>query len=246
MHNDSKIIATLGDRGSGKTLYLVYQALKSKLPIYSNFKFYQNDKQDILHPRYNELHVEEILHMDMNPKKILITEAYQYFENRLGMGSFQRYMSYMIFQSRKRRAHFIIDTQLDNTIDNRFMKLCDYIIIAEADYDGFNYYYTDKKSIGTFQIPFKMAEKFWNLYDSWEVIITPQVEDLGEKISLSNKPKLKEKLQILEKKFWAEYGNIDKIKITHAVVDNFILDCDENEVYGPYLYARLRKPIPNK
>lgn len=238
----SKLILILGDRGSGKTLLLTWFLLKSKDDFYSNYKIYQDEQKTVLNKRYHELHPQELLHLDMSPKKVGITEAYEYFESRLGMGSFQRYMSYIVFQSRKRKMDFIIDTQLDDTIDHRYTRLCDYIIIAEADIDGFNYYITNKKFNDEFKITFKQAEKFWNLYDSWEVVMTPQIEELGKQIEVTDKPKLKEKLKALEEKFIAEYGNLPPKKITHAIVDNFILDCEESDVYASFLYARLQKP----
>jgi hypothetical protein len=241
-HNDSKLIGIFGDRGSGKTLLLFYLIIKSNLPVFSNFHFYTDSTKKILNPRYNELHPEELLHMDANPKIIAITEAYEYFESRLGMGSFERYNSYMLFQSRKKRAHYIIDTQLDSTLDNRFTKLCDLIIVAEAEQEGFCYYCSNKKIIREFFITFKIAEKFWDLYDSWEIITTPQVERLGEQISLQNRTKLKEKLNELTIKFKEEYGELDNKKITHSLVDSFLLDKDESDVYSSFLYSWLQKP----
>jgi hypothetical protein len=218
--------------------------LKSVTPFFSNYPIYHDNKEKkTLHKNYNELFPEELLHLDMSPKKVGITEAYEYFENRLGMGSFQRYMSYIVFQSRKRFMDFIIDTQLENTIDNRFTQLCDYIIVAECTNEGFHYYCSNKKYISEFEISFKQAEKFWDKYDSWEVIVTPQIEELGEKIATTNRPKLKEKLSELSEKFYSQYGeDMKKNKITHAVVDNFLLDCDESDVYSSFLYAKLQSP----
>lgn len=239
---DSDLILILGDRGSGKTLLLTRFVLKNKDPFYSNYKVYADNNKINLHPLYNELHPEELLHLPVNSKKVIITEAYEYFESRLGMGAFQRYMSYIVFQSRKRKIDFIIDTQLDDTIDHRYTRLCDYIIISEATDYGFHYYCTNKRVIREFDIPFKSAEKIWNRYDSWEVVMTSQISELGKQIEVTNKPKLREKLVELEDKFYSEYGTIDKRKITHAVVENFLLDCDESDVYESFLYARLQKP----
>lgn len=243
----SRLILILGDRGSGKTLLLSRFLLKNKQPFYSNYKVYSDDSKTKLHSLYHELKPEELLHLDMQPKKIGITEAYEYFEARLGMGSFQRYMSYIVFQSRKRGMSFIIDTQLDNTIDNRFIKLCDYIIIAELDIDGFHYYCSNKKIIKEFIIPFRSAEKIWGKYDSWEVVMTPQIETLGKQIEVTNRKKLKEKLNELETKFYDLYGeDMKKNKITHALIEGFLLDIDESDVYESFLYARLQKPILKK
>lgn len=245
----SKLIMIFGDRGTGKTLLLTRFLLKNKSPFYSNYKVYEDNEKTKLHHLYNELHPEELLHLDLTPKKVAITEAYEYFESRLGMGSFQRYMSYIVFQSRKRYIDFIIDTQLDDTIDHRFVKLCDYIIVAELGEDGFHYYISDKKKVREVVLTFKDAEKLWNKYDSWEIVLTPQVEELGKQIEVQNKPKLKEKLKLLESKFNEVYKNIEKRKITHAVVENFLLECEGEEglgtnldVYENFLYARLQKP----
>lgn len=248
IHMDSKLIGIFGDRGSGKSVLLTFFLLKSKLPFFSNYHIFNDEKTElpynerIPHPRYNELHVEELMKMPNTCGIVGITEAYEYFESRLGMGSFQRYMSYMVFQSRKKRKHFIIDTQLEDTIDHRFTRLCDYIIMAEVENWGFHYYCSNKKSIIEFGITFKMAEKFWNRYDSWEIVTTSQIEDLGKQIETTNRPKLKIKLNELEEKFWKEYKNIEQKKITHGLVENFLVDCEESDVYESYLYARLQKP----
>lgn len=245
----SRLILILGDRGSGKTLLLTRFVLKNIFPFYSNYKVYEDDSKKELHHLYNELHPEELLHLDMKPKKIAITEAYEYFESRLGMGSFQRYMSYIVFQSRKRGMDFIIDTQLDDTIDHRYTRLCDYIIVAEAMDYGFHYFCTDKRTIKEFDINFRQAEKFWGKYDSWEVVMTPQLEELGKQIEIQNKPKLKIRITELEKRFYEEYGeNFEKKRITHALVEAFLLDCEppESDVYESFLYARLQKPKKDK
>jgi hypothetical protein len=246
-HEDSTIEIIFGDRGSGKTLWLTRAALKSHNPFFSNYKIYQDKDKEILHPRYNELHIEDILHMNNEVADLLITEGYEYFENRLGMGALERYMSYMIFQSRKKHKNLFIDTQLPNTVDNRLLGLVDYILYAEVVPYGFHYYCTDRKIINEFDIPIIDAEKIWNKYDSWEVVTTPQIEQLGRQMEVQmNKPKLKENLKKLEDIFREEYKNIDQKRITHGLIENFMLDHDDEfpnaEAYESFLYARLQKP----
>ncbi len=252
-HNNSKLVMILGDRGSGKSLLLARFLLKSSLPMYANFKVFASakdkDKDELereLHPRYNELHPEELLHLNVDGANVGITEAYEYFESRLGMGAFQRYMSYITFQTRKRKLSVFIDTQLDDTIDHRFTRLCDYLIIAEAQSYGFKYYVSNKKFIKEFVITFEQAEKFWDLYNSWEVIVTPQMEDLGKQVEVQNKPKLKVKLAELSEKFYDKYGDLEKKKITHKLVEYFLLDCEESDVYADFLHAKLQEPTPRR
>jgi hypothetical protein len=248
-HKQSKLIAIFGDRGSGKSVLNSRFVLRSSLPFFSNYHVFA-DKQKtkpynerIPHPRYNELNPEDLFRMETKPAIISITEAYEFFESRLGMGSFQRYMSYMVFQSRKARKHFIIDTQLDDTIDHRFTRLCDYIIVSELENWGFHYYLSNKRDIVEFGIKFKDAEKFWDYYDSWEIVTTPQIENLGEQIGTLNKPKLKEKLKQLEKRFKEEFGELERKKITHGLVETFLLEAEESDVYESYLYAKLQRPL---
>jgi len=232
----------LGDRGSGKSLLLTRFLLKSNKPFFSNYKVYEDNKKTKLHSRYNELHPEELLHLQVDSANVGITEAYEYFESRLGMGAFQRYMSYITFQTRKRKLSVYIDTQLDDTIDHRFTRLCDYIIISEATNYGFHYYCSNKKVINEFSIKFEQAEKFWDKYDSWEVIITPQLEELGKQVEVQNKPKLKQKLEELAVLFYEDYPHIEQKKITHGLVDYFLVDHEESDVYSSFLHARLQKP----
>ena len=241
----SVLILIVGDRGSGKTLLNARFCLKNQSPFYANYHVFSDNTKTKPHPLWHELHPEELLKLPIVAQKVSITEAYEFFESRLGMGAFQRFMSYIVFQSRKRKISFIIDTQLDDTIDHRFTRLCDYIIVAEAENYGFHYYCTNKHTISEFDITFKQAEKFWDLYDSWEVVTTPQIEDLAKQVEITNKPKLKQRLNELEKIFWETYDiDMEKKKITHALVDAFLLDLEppESDVYSSFLYARLQKP----
>lgn len=240
----TRLIGIYGKVGSGKTLFATRMCLKSTVPFVANYQIFKDKEKEILDKRYNPLEVEELISLKINPAKVVIDEAYAWLECRIANSNINRYMSYILFQSRKRGLDFIITAQLEDTIDNRFTKLCDYIVMAEQIRDGFLYWISDRRHIRTFKISFKMAEFIWDRYKTEELIMPPQIENLRTQVEVLDRSKLKAKLDILEENYLSEYGS--KYKITHALVDNFLLDANESDVYSSYLYARLLKAMQEK
>jgi len=217
--------------GSGKTLLATDFALSSKTPVLANYKI--ESKNVAL------LDIGNLLHLPYNKCKVILDECYAYLESRMSMSKLNLYMSYILFQSRKRGIDFILTAQLASSIDNRFIQLADIIIVAQREKDGFKYYVTNNEIVKIFKITFVNAEKIWCRYDTSEVILPPQMQNLETEIQILDRKKLKIRLTELEKMFKKEYKDI---KVSHALVDNFLLDIDESDVYGSYLYARLQKP----
>lgn len=233
------LIGIYGLVGSGKTLLATRMALLSKTPVICNYDIYNNPTERKPNPNVHPLEVDELLDLKYNPAKIIIDEAYAWLECRVSNSNVNKYMSYVLFQSRKRGLDFIITAQLEDTIDNRFTKMCSYIIFAEMIQDGFQYWITDKHKIKTFIIPFKQSETIWNKYNTDQIIMPPTIDNLKTQVAILDRSKLKKKLDELEQKLIAEYGN--ETKYTHSLIDNFLLDIDESDVYGSYLYARMQK-----
>jgi len=220
-----------GYMGSGKTLLTTDIALTSKVPVICNYKIKSNN----VYP----LELDELLHLTYPKCKVILDEAYTYLESRTSMNKLNLYMSYILFQSRKRGIDFIVTAQLADTIDSRFRDLCDIWIVAKQVKDGFLYAISDKQIIQFRKISFSSASKIWDKYDTTEVILPPQIQDLETTIGTLDRKKLKLKIDVLEKKFYREYQNIPKV--THSIVKAFLLDNDESEIYEEYLYPRLHK-----
>lgn len=217
--------------GSGKTLLSTDMALTSKVPVIANYKI----KSKNVHP----LELEQLMHLPYEKCKVILDEAYVYLENRVSMSKLNLYMSYILFQSRKRGIDIIITAQLAGTIDNRFIDLADIIIGAKQVKDGFLYVISDGRTKQLKKISFVNASKIWDKYDTTEVIMPPNIQNLETGIEILDRKKLKSKIDELEKLFFKQYPN--NVKVTHAIVDSFLLDNDINELYGQYLYPRLQK-----
>lgn len=228
------LIIISGYMGSGKTLLATDFALTSKIPVLSNYK--------IDCKNYESLDIGQLLHLPYDKCLVILDEAYAYLESRVSMSKLNLYMSYILFQSRKRGITIILTAQLENSIDNRFLSLADIKIYAQQTKDGFSYFITNDRIIKKVRISFKDAEKIWCKYDTLNVILPPNLEELENRIANMDKKTLKKNVDKLEKEIRDEYG---EVKFTHALVNNFLLDKQYDEFFSSYLYARLQKPKPD-
>jgi hypothetical protein len=164
-----------GTYGSGKTLLATKAALSSDVPVLSNFKLNV--------PLYEPLDLSELA--DIKRKcLVILDEAYVYLESRTSGRDVNRYMSYMLFQSRKRGIDFILTEQLNTTIDVRYRDMTDLTIRAKRHGDDFTYsiYHPGEVYGGTWVLTKKLAEKLFPLYDTTETVETPQ--DMGKELSM--------------------------------------------------------------
>ena len=230
--------------GSGKTLLETKLILSAKIPVLANYNIYEDENKQVPHKNVIPLDIGELLHLPYEKCYVVLDEAYAYLESRVSMSKLNLYMSYILFQSRKRGITFILTAQLAGSIDNRFLSLADIIIVAQQVKDGFMYVLTNNRIYRKILLTWKQAEKIWNKYDTSQVILPPQIADLETQVQILDKKKLKAKIDELETRFKEEYPDIKKI--SHAIVDGFLLDCEESDVYSSYLYARLQKIVLEK
>jgi hypothetical protein len=161
------LVSILGDMGSGKTLLATYFALNDKRKVYSNY--------EIKIKNYRDLKPEMLAVMN-EPSLIIIDEAYTWIESRRSGSDPNQFFSYILFQSRKREMDILLTNQLRSTIDVRFRNLTNYEIYAQHLPDiGFEYYLIKKSSFNTYRpmrfiLPYKLAEKIYPKYNSWELI----------------------------------------------------------------------------
>jgi hypothetical protein len=242
--------------GSGKTLLATKLVKNSNTPVIANydigvFKFNEDgtkelddDGKAILLERDANTHLLELgqlFHLPYKKCKVVLDEGTVYLENRVSMSKLNLYLSYVLFQSRKRGIDIIITAQLANTIDSRFINLADIIILCQQTKEGFNYFVSNGQIIRKMFIPYKEAMKLFDSYDTGQVIMPPQMQDLETQVQILDRKELKKKIDELEKDFRLKYP--DKVKVTHSLVNSYLLDEDLSEEYASYLYARLQKPI---
>jgi len=160
------LVSIVGDVGSGKTLFSTYIATGDSRPIYSNYKLKLKKYHDLKPETLNKLKEQSL---------VIIDEAYTWLESRLSGRNINLYLSYILFQSRKRGLDIILTDQLEGTIDLRFRQLTNYEIQCQNVDDGFAYdiykvsSYHQYKPM-RFVMPFSIAETLFPLYDSWELI----------------------------------------------------------------------------
>lgn len=125
------LVNIIGDVGSGKTLLMVYFAYSHpEIKAYANFNIHTNN--------FEELTPEKIL--DIREGMIFLDEAYSWLESRVSSGkAINQYLSYCLFQSRKRGQDWFTSDQLLETIDVRFRMMANYEIHCEQVKNGFKY-----------------------------------------------------------------------------------------------------------
>lgn len=221
--------------GSGKTIYTVYLAsLESKhypeTPIFSNFKLHL--------PNTELLNPEDLIKMRYPKALIIIDEAYVWLESRISSSLINRYMSYILFQSRKRGLNFVLTAQLSMTIDIRYRHMSELVIEAEKEDIGFNYTFIPRKgNITQLTLPIDYCENnLYDKYDTLEIIEPFGIEEVSNQISILSNPKKANKLidEIVE-------SAKDLSLITHTTVSDYLLQKEISQSLEPYVYARLKQ-----
>jgi hypothetical protein len=246
------LMGIYGNVGSGKTALIVYIASKSpNVPIKSNFK--------INLPQYQPLEVSELLTLE--PQKeglfVIMDEAYVWMESRLSPSKLNRYVSYVGFQSRKRNLDIICTAQIRGTLDTRFRTL-EHITVYAHDRphkktDDFRYTFFTNSGLKhkIFKIDYDVMKNVLfhseeeKLYDSMEVVLPPDIEDLQTEMEIANPVRLNEKVDSAINKLPVEpFLSINNFKdITHDFTKELCLRYAINFILEPYIYVRLRATI---
>ena len=222
------LIAIIGAMGSGKTLLLVYLATKSEREIYSNFK--------INVPNYKPLEIIDLLDLK-NDVDVYIDEGYTWLESRTSGSHLNRYLSYIVLQSRKRTIDILITAQLFSSIDVRFREQCDIIVKCKKIKEGFKYsvLFVEKNVVRTFILRNKFAKKLFNTYDTYEIVEPHMKEEMRLKL-MESKPN----------ELWKEIKEISDIvkkdirKLTHPRVLNALLKNGFKAHLESQVYAYLQ------
>jgi len=222
------LICILGSFGSGKTLLLAILSTQSIRTVRSNFK--------INIEKYKELKIIDLLDLEKNTD-VYIDEGYTWLESRTSSSILNRYLSYIILQSRKRTIDIYITAQLFSTVDLRFRDNADIIIKCLRKTEGFKYifYNTKNKTIKSFILPFKKAEKYYELYDTYEIIEPHAKEQLEYKLLLNEPKRLETKIKKICEVI---FPSLDKI--THDSVKLALLKNNYDINYEKYVYIYLK------
>ena len=169
----------VGDVGSGKTLFTTGLAMTDKRLVLANYK--------IKIPNWKLLKPEMLFSLDQ-PALVILDEAYAWLESRRSGTPMPIYMSYILFQSRKRFIDILMTDQIEGTIETRYRQMLNWRIECNEEKGlGFSYYFFKRARggfIGPFRqfLPLENAVRIFPYYDTLE-IIDPMDKELIYKIS---------------------------------------------------------------
>jgi hypothetical protein len=231
------LIDISGPLGTGKTLFMTWLASKVKdRPIYANYHLKM--------PNYRELKMADLLGFKNEQAIICIDEAYVLLESRNSMDIMNQYVSYILFQSRKRGLDFIVTAQLNSTLDLRYKELTDVFISAAKSKIGFQYAIKYAGRAKLFTLPFKQAEKIYPLYDTTELVIPQRMHEMVDEIENIDPEVLDRKVTVAVKKIELLDALEGLKRVTHDDVKNWLLEIREPSCsIEPYVYARLNANI---
>jgi len=224
-------ISLIGNIGSGKTLFLAIIGKHSKREIFSNFQLNL--------PLYNELEIIDLLDLKNNII-VFIDEAYTWLESRTSMSTLNRYLSYIIFQSRKRNIDIYTTSQMFSSIDIRLRQQSDIIIECKRVNNDFLYTFKDSNNriISKFILPYNKAKKYFPIYDTYEIVEPNHKQSLEYNLLQQYPNKLLEKVKEI-----AESIKNKIKKITHDSIKDTLLLNGYNTSYEKYIYLYLKEGL---
>ena len=211
-----------GDLGKGKSLYESYIGAKhsNETEIYPNFTLKVPNVTPLTLQNFDE--IREGL--------ILIDEAYEWLECRISGEEVSRFITKIIFKSRKRGIDIMCGAQLESTLDLRFRNLNHIRIEALGLIKDKGYLYLiNRKRLKL--LKWNIAIKLFDIYDTMEEpeIIRPTVFDT--KIIA---PKISE----IANKILKKYGNL---KLTRGLIEDIFISEGYDMTYLDWTFQRLRR-----
>lgn len=236
-------MGVFGDFGAGKTLLCSYIALETmrrrpNQKVFSNFGL---KGAELVEPG-------DLIDFEKDESLFVLDEIYAWAESRISSSKVNRYLSYLVFQSRKRKWDIVYTAQLSSSVDLRFEQLTHLPCLALSRLgkpvdSPFKYKFLVEGNIVSREYDYDRAKKVFGLYNTNQVIKPLGLNDLqiemeklnGKSLSL----RVDKTVSILESKYKFEYWNRD-----------LVLDCLLREglplSLAPFCVARLRTSKKNK
>ena len=180
------LIGIQGGLGTGKTVLLTKYLLTDYYKgysIYANFKLFNID--------YTNLNIEEMLENEQKEVKLTnatlgIDEITVFADCRLSASKMNRWISYLVLQSRKRSVDLYYTTQNFSMIDKRILSHTHIQIIAQSLYDKQGevihhfkkYSVIDARDIANMRIDRFLLDirPYYDFYDTDEIIKPPMLK----------------------------------------------------------------------
>ena len=228
------LVIILGAKGSGKTLFATTRALKSIREVYANYRI------DI--KNYNHLEVMDLVDIN-NSVDIMIDEAYVWLESRISGFFLNRFLSYMLWQSRKRDIDMYLTAQKFRALDLRFREECDVIVKCKTrtnlkkDDFHFSILWIAENRVNNFTLSYKDAEKIFPLFDTYQIIEPYTKEELNFELLKRDPERRWEKAM--------EIGDIiskgmDVEIITHPIVRARLMKNGYDKSFEELVYVYLK------
>lgn len=223
----------LGLLGTGKTLLATILAKNTdKLKVYANYL--------IKIPNFEKFDLTLLFSEELKNALIILDEGYVYLESRTSLQMLNKLMSYVLFHSRKIDVDIIITSQLLTTIDVRFRNMSDFNILANKTNNVFRYkVFHQKRFLRTLYVPFSFAERYYNLYDTLEVIKPYRIQESLSKVQ-SGKEIFNTSRQIAEQ-LLKDLKNTKIEEITKDRIDLYLLEHNYPQFYAKYVFQFVKE-----
>lgn len=228
------LVVVLGNKGSGKSYLLMRFGIQSKRDVYSNFRI------DI--PNYKPLEVIDFIELPNNVD-VLIDEAYTWLESRTSGFFLNRFLSYILWQSRKRTIDIYLSAQRFRSLDLRFRDEADVIVKCEPrenlKRDDFIYTFlwvADNKR-AKFRIPYSEAKKYFVKYDTFEIVEPYTKEEFLNKLLEKFPQKRWDKAVKIAKELKANFKGKE---FTHDIIYALMAKHGYSRDLKPLVYVYLK------
>jgi len=182
------LIGAFGGFGSGKTLilasYCCHVANKPNYKVFTNFT--------VKHKNITIVEPIDLLNINPTDYNVLLglDEVYAWLDSRMSQTKVNRFLSWIILQSRKRNMDIFYTAQLGSSVDLRLRDLTDIVIYCmrtslkpKADF-----VYIMELNLGwsvrraKFLLPYKKARKFFQYFDTREIVQPIEIERLKKEL----------------------------------------------------------------
>jgi len=228
------LVIVLGPKGSGKTFFTTTRALNSKREVYANYYI------DI--ENYNHLEVMDLVDISNNVD-IFIDEAYVWLESRISGFFLNRFLSYMLWQSRKRDIDMYLTAQKFRALDVRFREECDVIVKCkprtnlELDPFHFSILWLAENKENHFEMTYESAKAYFPLYDTYQIIEPYTKEELEFELLKRDPEKRWEKAMKIGDRIRRDN---DKETLTHPILKARLMKNGIDKSFEELVYVYLK------